>query len=87
MTNGIQILYHYLESENSTIDTICDVAEKFATLTKLRNGVCDSLIEINGVRLFCNRLYIQNETSQGNCAIVLSNISQFSKGRQQLLNM
>jgi hypothetical protein len=87
MSNGIQVLYHYFECELSSVDMICDLAEKFATLTKLTNGVCDSLIEIDAIKMFCERLFIPNETSQGNCAVVLSNISRYSKGRQKLFNM
>lgn len=84
---GMRILIGYFESKVTQINLKCFVAEKLVSLSRLKNGIAQALLDIDFVNILSKSLYVKNESFRGYVSIALSNLSAIPDGKRKLLKM
>jgi len=84
---GMRLLIGYFEAKGTHINLRCFVAEKLVSLSRLKNGIAEALLDIDFVHILWRSLSIENAAFRGYVAIALSNLSAIPDGKRKLLKM
>lgn len=84
---GMRILIGYFEAKGTHINLRCFVVEKLVSLSRLKNGIAQALLDIDFVNILARSLYVKNDCFRGYVSIALSNLSAIPDGKRKLLKM